>query len=233
MNSGFELFYKEAILVKNVFPGLDIMERDFKQIIAGELVLIDNEGIPHKSYSIEIHPVLEYPFRFPLVFETGGRIPVNIDWHIFESDGHCCLKTYAEELLICKKGLTLNSFIEKEVKPYFFNQAFREHHGYFMQERSHGYLGELEFFFELFRTRDLEQLYKLITFTENGLEPHRTDECFCGSREKYRRCHRNAFRVMVQFTNQEIKLFKHKIVHSPQFINEYPLLALTEQGRFI
>jgi len=216
---GIELFKKEALLVNIDFPDLKLIEKDSKQIICGELILIDSEGVKHKSYSIEIHPVPEYPLRFPLVFEIGGRIPKNVDWHIFESDGHCCLKTYAEELLICKKGLTLANFIENEVKPYFFNQTFRECYGYFNQERAHGITGELEFFFELFRTKDLLQVLNLIYFISKRVEPYRTDDCFCGSREKYRRCHREAFRIMNKFSDLDFQYFRQSIINSSEVIN--------------
>lgn len=177
--TGFTAFREEATLISNTFPGLSLTEKHGKPVVVGELALVDNEGVLHTNYSIEIHPVEEYPDRFPFVFETGGRIPRNIDWHIFETDGHCCLKNQPEEILTCKAGINLIGFVEKEITPYFFNQLYREKHGHFLQERSHGLLGELEFFFDLFGTTDLLKPYELMLFVSKRIEPSRTEDCFC------------------------------------------------------
>lgn len=214
---GISLFRAEAIQISNAFPSLSFCEQDGRPIVAGELELKGADSVNHGTYFIEIHPVEEYPYRFPHVFETGGRIPRNIDWHIFESDGHCCLKNQPEEFLLCKAGINLPAFIEKEVKPYFFNQLFREKHGYFLQERSHGLLGELEFFFDIFKTKDLLRLYQLLTFIAKRVEPGRTENCFCGSKEKYRRCHREAFRTAIRFSDRELRYFIMQIIQSKTF----------------
>ena len=223
---GISLFRAEAIQISDAFPSLSFLEQDGKPIVAGELELIDAEGVKHGSYFIEIHSVEEYPYRFPFVFETGGRIPRNIDWHIFESDGHCCLKNQPEEILLCKSGINLQVFIEKEVKPYFFNQLFREKHGYFLQERSHGLLGEVEFFFDLFRTSDLLELYELLRFVSKRKEPSRTEDCFCGSRMKYRRCHRDAYRIAIKFTDRELEYFISHLTNSAPFVLSNTLISL-------
>ncbi len=225
---GISLFRAEAISISDAFPSLSFLEQAGKPVVAGQLELKDAEGLHHGSYFIEIHAVEEYPYRFPYVFETGGRIPRNIDWHIFESDGHCCLKNQPEEILLCKTGINLQMFIEKEVKPYFFNQLYREKHGYFLQERSHGLQGELEFFFDLLRTTDLLKVYEFLVFVCKRLEPGRTTVCFCGSKEKYRRCHRDTYRTIEKFTNAELQYFIGEIVNSKAF----KLLPFTNNSRF-
>lgn len=222
---GISLFRAEAIQISDAFPSLSFLEQDGKPIVVGELELRVAEGVNHGSYFIEIHGVEEYPYRFPFVFETGGRIPRNIDWHIFERDGHCCLKNQPEEVLACQAGINLVGFIEKEVTPYFFNQLFREKHGYFLHERSHGLLGELEFFIELFRTTDLLKLYESMLFVSRRREPSRTEDCFCGSSEKYRRCHRDAYRTTVKFTEAELRYFIGELVNSNVFKLRYPFQA--------
>lgn len=226
MSIGSTLFKEEALKISDPYPGLSLIERVGKPIVAGELLLLDNDGVLQDKYAIEIQSVPDYPLKFPLVFETGGRIPRNIDWHTFETDGHCCLKNQPEEILICRRGIDLESFIEKEVKPYFFNQAYRERYGYYLQERSHGLLGQLEFFFDLFRTKNLLELYRLMMFVRRGAEPSRSEKCFCGSGEKYRRCHREAYRTMCEFTDTEIGHFLHELTHSNTFVRNYPMLAV-------
>lgn len=226
MNSGSILFEKEAVNISDAYTGLALIERVGKPIVAGELFLLDNEGVMQDKYAIEIQSVPDYPLKFPLVFETGGRIPRNIDWHIFEPDGHCCLKNQPEEILICRRGIDLKSFIEKEVKPYFFNQAYRERYGYYLHDRSHGLLGQLEFFFDLLKTKDLLKLYRFMTFVRRRVEPTRSENCFCGSGEKYRRCHREAYRTMCEFTDTEIGYFLNELTSCDAFVRNYPVMAL-------
>lgn len=108
-------------------------------------------------------------------------------------------------------------FIEKEVTPYFFNQLYREKHGYFLQERSHGMLGHLEFFFDAFRTTDIPKLYQLMSFVNKRIEPGRTEKCFCGSGEKYRRCHREAYRKVAQLSEPELSFFIQQLVELRAF----------------
>lgn len=219
MNAGLELFKSEARQIKNTFHSLSFIEA--QGIVAGELILADKMGIELDKYLIEIHPVSEYPQEFPRVFEVGGRIPRNIDWHVFESDGHCCLMAQPDQILVCKEGITLATFIENQVKPYFFNQLHREMHGYFLKERSHGLQGELEFFFDLFRTKDLGLIYRLMAFVAKRKEPGRTEQCFCGSKQKYRRCHRDSYRVVSKFTDVEIHHFIKRISETKEFRSAY------------
>lgn len=231
--NGFDTFREEAKFISNRFPGLSLSDKDGKPVVHGKLSLIDKDGVLHTTYSIEIHAVEEYPNRFPYVFETGDRIPRNIDWHIFETDGHCCLKNLPEEILICKEKLNLDKFIIEEVTPYFFNQLYREKHGYFLQERSHGLIGELEFFFDLFRTADLLKVYKMLYVIKQRLEPTRTEKCFCGSKEKYRRCHRDAYRIASRFSDHELSYFIRKLIESDIFKHLHPFQALQiSQGKF-
>lgn len=155
------------------------------------------------SYFIRIETTIDYPFGFPYVYETEGRIPHNIDWHVFPN-GHCCIKSIPEEALLCKQGITLLWFIEQQIKPYFFNQKFREIHGYFLNERSHGREGNIKYFEDVFRTKDLTIIAKGLLFIKGRNEPERVSKCFCGSGLKYRKCHREAFRLLSLFTDEEL-----------------------------
>lgn len=225
LESGANLFQIEALKIINEYSKLQLIEKDNQPILCGQLELIDSKGIFCNSYSIEIHPTKEYPWRFPHLFEVGGRIPRNIDWHIFETDGRCCVKSIPEEILRCKKGISLKAFIEDEVKPYFFNQTFREKRGYFLNERSHGFLGELEFFQEVFDTKDLLQIVKFLIFISKRNEPNRVAKCFCGNNEKYRKCHKDAYHKLTSFDDKDFKCFINRIISSNEFVSAHPLIA--------
>lgn len=171
--------------------------------ILGTIYLPDEKGCFIDSYKIKIEIKNDYPNSLPLVFETEKRIPNNIEWHVFP-DGHCCIVTPPEESLICKRGFTLEEFIIKHVLPYFHNQLFRELNGFFLNERSHGDEGIQEYFKTLFNSSDLDKISEWLKFIAKRKEPNRIASCFCGSKSKYRKCHRNVFRELENLTVKEL-----------------------------
>lgn len=206
-NNGFIKFRVEATNIQEIYPKLMYAETE-KNVpyIHGELELKDENGLLVDSYFIKMQPTPEYPSCFPHVFETNGRIPVNIDWHIY-TDGHCCIKSIPEEIFICRKGITLHQFIQNEVVPYFFNQKYKELHGYFLNERSHGDKGNLEFFMDIFQTNDLKTIKTAIELNISKKEYSKVAKCFCGSGRKYSKCHRKAFRTLNVYSAIELKYF--------------------------
>lgn len=209
VNNGFQIFKKEAEFIQDEYPGLMLGADDKSETpcISGIIHLEDERGSLIDSYKIKIVATTEYPSRFPHIFETDGRIPINIDWHVYPDDGHFCISSIPEEILICKNWISLNSFIENHVKPYLFNQKYREIHGFFLKERPHGNKGNIQFFIEVFKTNDLAAIVKSLIFIKQRNEPNRVSQCFCGSRQKYRKCHRETYRILSAFTNQEIDTF--------------------------
>jgi len=207
MSSGLDLFHTEASTAKDLLAelyGLVLQEDPLR--LEGFIPLVDEEGIIIDTYAISIVPSDNYPNSFPYVHETAGRLPHNIDWHIFP-DGHFCIKASPEEQLICINGITLLSFIQGQVVPYLFNQNFREKFGYFLKERSHGIKGNLEFFKEIFSTNDLLKIRKYLMFILKRSKPTRVELCFCGSRIKYRKCHRDAYQMLSPLPDRTIAMY--------------------------
>lgn len=214
VNDGFHIFSKEAELIQNKYPGLKL-ETDLESgepYLSGIIHLQSENGSPIDSYTVKILAIPEYPDRFPHVFETGGRIPLNIDWHVYPNDGHFCICSIPEEILICRKGISIHSFIEDHLIPYLFNQKYREENGFFLKERPHGIKGYIQFFTEVFKTEDLMKITKSLHFIKQRKKPNRVNQCFCGSGLKYRKCHREAYRTLSTFTDNEIDLFIEMIV---------------------
>lgn len=205
MMSGIEKFREEAMAIKDIYPTLSFQEEQGQPLLAGTVLLKEGD-LNIDEYKIEIKPTDQYPNRFPLVFEKGERIPINIDWHVYPN-GHCCIKALPEEILICKQGITLESFIYGQVIPYFFNQKYRELHGFFLHERKHGVPGNLQFFEDTFKTTDLKVIARglLLLWEENV--PNRVSQCFCRSGLKYRHCHKNALNNFKVYTKSELEMF--------------------------
>lgn len=214
MNNGFQIFAKEAELIQVKYPELklDVDEKSGAPCLTGFIQLTSQDGCLIDSYNLKIIAGSEYPTRFPYVFETGGRIPINIDWHVFPGDGHCCISSFPDEILICKRGLVLSDFIENHLMPYLFNQKYRENNGFFLKERPHGNKGNIQFFTEVFKTDDLFNVVNGLYFIMQRKEPNRVSKCFCGSGEKYRKCHRECYRILDAFTNQELIFFIRMIL---------------------
>lgn len=219
VNNGFLIFKKEAEIIQNDYPGLILVadEKNATPSISGIIQLEDEKGSFIDSYKIKIIPTTDYPNRFPHVFEIGGRIPINIDWHVYPDDGHCCISSIPEEILICKNGISLHNYIENQVKPYFFNQKHRELNGFFLKERPHGTEGNVQFFIETFKTKDLATIIKYLVFIRQRNEPNRVSLCFCGSGLKYRKCHRETYRVLSAFNNEELNIFLEMIRRFGQY----------------
>lgn len=212
MNEGERLFLAEAHDVVDSYEKLQLAKKNEKVIVSGELDLVDEQGNYHDTYSMEIHSVSNYPNRFPLVYEIGGRIPRNIDWHVFESDGHCCIRTVPEEIFACRKGINLIDFVKNEVEPYFYSQTFRRLNGYFLNERAHGLLGDIEFFSEILETKDIREMAQWLYFILQRKEPNRVaKKCFCGKNVMYRHCHRKAYRKLAAFNDKELEYFVAKL----------------------
>lgn len=193
---GAELFEKEWNAVASYYPKISLVMENGSVRLVGELDLVDTSGVQHDTYHIEVVPLSNYPDSFPLVYEKAGRIPNNIDWHV-HTDGNFCIKTIPEEIITCRKGITLLYFIEEEIKPYLYNQTFRSHNGYFLNERSHGIYGDIEFYQELFLTKSIISILSYMIFFLDNPEPSRVSPCFCGSSSKYRNCHRQAYRTLL------------------------------------
>ncbi|RZK42955.1 MAG: hypothetical protein EOO61_05140 [Hymenobacter sp.] len=207
MSSGPELFKTEALSLDGHLPELsDIVLGDDPVFLIGTLTLLDEKGELIDSYRIKIAPTGAYPNAFPLVYEINGRLPHNIDWHIY-SDGHFCIKAWPEELLICNNGISLQQFIKEQILPYLFGQKFREVHGYFLNERSHGSEGNIEFFKDVFNTSDLNKIRQHLEFISRKEKPNRVAKCFCGSGLKYRKCHRKAYQLLSNLSDAYLSLY--------------------------
>lgn len=202
-----KLFTDQANIIQRKYLELKIEKEDDLVVLKGFIILHDSNAQEIDRYAITIKESESFPFQFPLVYETGGRIPPNIDWHVFETGGHCCIKAFPEEILICKNGITLESFIEDQLRPYFFNQKHREMYGYYLNERSHGPKGNVEFFEEAFNIKNIPLIVSGLEFILLRCEPNRVQNCFCGSGIKYRKCHRKTFRTLYEFSDSDLRLF--------------------------
>jgi hypothetical protein len=214
---GYTLFEEQATAVIEKYKELSLKNEGGIPCIFGCLVLTNEYGGIEDTYQIEIKAVDDYPNSFPLVFETGGRIPRNVDWHIFEDNGNCCIASPPEEIIICNSGLTLLSFIDNQVKNYFYSQIFRNQNGYFLKERSHGSKGWIEFFQETFMTNNIFNIEFGLNQIIEGKKIDRVSICFCGSGKKYRKCHKMSYDILSKLSLDNVNLFLHALQDTSEY----------------
>jgi len=168
------------------------------------------------SYEIEIILSSKSPSILPRIRETGGRIKKAkekfgkeslADIHV-NPDETVCLCAYPEEKIKLPNGFDLKDFFGGLLIPYFYAQSFFEKTGkWIWGERSHGTLGLLESYFDnrgdgknigltkgyiedLKQLQDSELFYQTL-FKRKKIKGH--VPCYCGSKLKFRNCHKNAF----------------------------------------
>lgn len=220
MSMGYEQFVdqlKEAIAA---FPSLFEATSGDTKILKGSLPIVDREGKHWEDYDIEIHCSDNFPYEFPKLYETSDKIPKVSDWHIYEDTLSCCVKVHPEEMLRCKKGITVTEYIREEAIPYLFNQTYRRVEGYYVNgEYSHGAAGIYEFYAGHLKTgSDIKLTLHLMYFIAAHERPDRTSLCFCGKKAKFRHCHRDAFDKLKKIGNSIIGNHAYAIAKAAGFL---------------
>ncbi|MDD4202437.1 MAG: SEC-C domain-containing protein [Candidatus Omnitrophica bacterium] len=179
-------------------------------------VIFPDESQPTRG----IHLVDTYQIRvehfnnedIPKVYEIGNRIishaekvnkPIR-DLHINNSDGNVCLCPKPEESIKLPINYNLEDFFMKLVIPFFYAQIFFEKYNRWpWGEYSHGDVGILECY-----GRCISQSEDKKAFTEDTIKSlnfenqkkiqsldkiSRQSVCWCGSGEKFRKCHHEAW----------------------------------------
>jgi hypothetical protein len=194
-SDNYQIFCYQCDDVIKMYPNLSIQERDGRKYLKGIL------DVPNKnleiigSYLIEIHFTDLFPLRFPKLFEIGCDIPNDINWHKF-SDGRCCITVLPDEILKCKQGITLNSFIRTYCFSFLANHIHRKLTGSYLNgEYGHGVEGVKEFYSDLFKTNNIDEWVKYLkhVFLVPEMRYKRNDLCFCKSELKFKHCHLEIF----------------------------------------
>ncbi len=169
------------------YPFLKITRDDKESYLKGILDINDNKKYLG-SYSIEIKGSRKYPYEFPITYEVGGDIPAEPDFHKY-NDNSLCIDIRASEILKCHSGMTVSTYIETELIPYFANQIYRKLTGHYVNEYKHGRDGIRQFYCRLFSTNDIRLWKKCVQHAFSHIDKERNELCYCGSGLKYKKCH--------------------------------------------
>ena len=159
------------------------------------------------EYSIEIAIPEEYPDVLPKIVETGNRIPG--DFHHYQ-DGSLCLGAPLDVKQKFRKQPTLLGYVDNCVIPYLYSYSYKCKFGKMpFGELSHGGIGLLEYYRELFGIKDQRRVLKLIQILTEEQHYRDHDRCPCGSGKRLRSCH-GTMLLEIQ-----------KLQSPTEFLNEY------------
>ena len=195
---------KDLNEVLEMFPKLKLFEKDKKKTISGEIDIFDAAGNYVNSFDINVAVPRNYPHGFPLLFETSNKFEHIPDRHINE-DGSCCVCSLQESDLISQKGIAIKDFFLGYVVPYLANQLyFDSEEEWANGDYEHGSEGILQFYQELFEMEAIEEVINLLSFL-NTKKMNRNDDCFCGKKEKLKRCHLQTYTIIKDLSKRRIE----------------------------
>ena len=206
--SNLILFAEQLSYAKKRYPDLKILSDKVGLPFLRGILSIPNERNEIVGYYLtEIHYQEKFPYRFPILYEIGGEIPNEANWHKY-SDGRCCITVLADEILICKNGISVVMFISKYAIPFFANDIYKKLTGdYKNGEYAHGINGIDQFYTSLLMTSDKDLWIRFFKNTFEGLpvDVPRNKPCFCGSGTKYKFCHQKVFNDLRQIGEEQVR----------------------------
>lgn len=204
--NNYKLFCDQLNEAISKYPNLRIKERYGLNYLKGTLDIPDDEGTIVGSFLIELHFADKFPYRFPLLFETGGIIPNEADWHKYQNSS-CCITVTAKEILLCRNGLSVISFIEIHAIAFFANFIYRKANGIYKNgDYGHGIIGLKQFYADLFKTNDQNlwfQYFKNV-FRNLSYNNKRNEPCFCNSGKKFKVCHNIIFETLSEIGEKQV-----------------------------
>ena len=133
----------EAAL-RDHYPTLHAFVGDGAVTVRGTYPVMDGDR-EIERYSVAMKLPDNYPHELPQVFETGGRIPRELDRHVFPS-GALCLGVREELWLTLKGDFSVPTMLEGPVRGFLIGNALVEEGDKWPDgDRSHGMTGSWSF----------------------------------------------------------------------------------------
>jgi hypothetical protein len=189
------------------YPLLKIFEREGKVFVTGEIPLTHSSYGEFDCYSVCIRFPIDYPKRFPIVIETSKKIPRIPNRHINDIDNSLCLAVLPEELKISKNGITFKYFLDKILVPHLSRETYYSiEKKYPDGEYEHGSDGIWKYFQEILEITDREILLFELNKIINAQWVGRNEDCGCGSRLKFKKCHLSKWNKVLETGKENMKL---------------------------
>lgn len=165
----------------------------------------DFEGGPaiRDTYHLRIEVPTAFPDALPFVYELGGRIPRDLDHHVFPQSGRLCLGSTLRLHAIARDTRGLLPFGQRAIVPYLYAASLRERTGgpYPFGELAHDRTGLLDDYAQMLNLERPEQAAQALALgaMRKRLANKRPCPCGCGQRlgvcpyRKYLNAFRNRF----------------------------------------
>lgn len=138
------------------------------------------------KYNLLINIPPNYPNQLPTVKELDGEIEE--EYHHF-TNGTLCLGVRIDLFVKFQKQPTLLGFVENLVIPYLFNYYIFKNNGTLpFGQRSHNEKGIIEYYQEVFETKDKLSTLQLLTYLINDKFEGK-HMCPCKKGRKIENCH--------------------------------------------
>lgn len=153
------------------------------------------EAVPCDIYGIEVALPSNYPATVPSVWETDGRIPRELDRHVYP-DGSLCLGTPLSLWLALDGDFGLDRMLDIPVRNFLIgNSLVEKGEPWPYDDYAHGPDGIVEHLKELVGIGDGLALGRFLLNMMGGkVRGHWP--CPCGSGEIIRRCHREGIETL-------------------------------------
>jgi len=153
------------------------------------------------EFKLELEFPTEFPDKFPIVLEIGGRLPRERERHV-NQDGSLCLEVPERIWQIAGSPINLKAFLDELVNGFFLQQIYFESEKRFLRPWSHELLGRLEFYYGYLpeargRNKVLKECLKLI---RRGPTPSRIKCPICKC-PRLARCHQVALERLREEVN--------------------------------
>ena len=188
---------KDLSLTLQQNPGLMIFyKKTVPLYVYGNYKLIDNKGIEQGNWDIKIPIPKKYPFEFPGLIEISEKI-IRIDDNHISDNGVACTELDIISLYVAQKGITITDFINKYVLRYFSWQLLKENNQTeHLQSWAHSKMGLKEFFYQVLETTNDKFVLECLKMLLKRSMPGRNEDCFCGFKKKYKKCHANQINLL-------------------------------------
>lgn len=185
---------KLETMLRTRFPNLHAFIEDGECRVRGTYALQHGEQ-EFDRYQLEIALPKDYPARPLRVRETGGRIPLRPDRHVF-LDGALCLGAPLALWVDLGGDFSLERMLDIPIRNFLIgNSLVEQGEPWPHDERSHGALGLVEHLRELLGTqRPMMVATFLQAVAAGGVSKH--SRCPCASGRKILKCHHEGFKAL-------------------------------------
>ena len=196
-------------------------------IIQGSVTMdIDDSthGTVEDEFLLKIIISKTFPNEIPRVFELEDRFPKTADHHTY-IDGSLCLGSPLSIQKRIHENPTIEGFVETCIVPYLFSMSLylKGNKTFVLGELSHGTIGILEDYLEIFHLKTVPQVIKLIDILCMKKKAANKQVCPCGCDQVITKCKMQ--KIVIEYRNamsrKDFERDKADILELMELVTQY------------